>query len=500
MKILLVYPKYPDSFWSFKHAMRFISKKATVPPLGLITIAAMLPKTWEKRLTDMNVTNLTPKDIQWADYVFISAMSIQKVSVEVVIDECLKYKTKMVAGGPLFTQEYDNYPQIDHFILNEAEITLPPFLEDMALGKVPERIYNTDKFADISSTPVPEYRLLSRKDYVVMNIQVTRGCPFNCDFCEITTLLGHKVRMKQTNQILAELEALYSLNWRGPVLVVDDNFIGNKHEIKTNLLPALMQWMQNHNFPFTFETQTSINLADDDELLTMMVAAGFVSTFIGIETPDEVSLKDCNKGQNQNRDLLECVKKIQKAGMSVSGGFIVGFDSDTPSVFQKQIDFIQKSGIVSAMVGILHAPKNTALYKRMKSENRLINSSSGNNTDASMNFVTKMNPNELLEGYNRLINNIYSIKPYYNRVRQFLLNYEQLYAAKRKVRFSIISSFFKTVFIIGIVNKGRGEFWKLVAWTLLKRPQLIKDALQFAVYGYHFRIVYGIAKHNERIN
>lgn len=494
MKILLVYPKYPDSFWSFKHAMRFISKKATVPPLGLITIAAMLPKTWEKRLTDMNVTTLKPTDIQWADYVFISAMSIQKISVEVVIGECLKYKAKMVAGGPLFTQEYDNYPQIDHFILNEAEITLPPFLADLALGNVPERIYNTDKFADITTTPVPEYQLLSRKDYVVMNIQVTRGCPFACDFCEITTLLGHKVRMKQTSQILAELEALYSLNWRGPVLVVDDNFIGNKHEIKTNLLPAMMQWMQNHNFPFTFETQTSINLADDDELLTMMVAAGFVSTFIGIETPDELSLQDCNKGQNRNRDLLECVKKIQKAGMSVSGGFIVGFDSDTPSVFQKQIDFIQKSGIVSAMVGILHAPKNTALYKRLKSENRLINSSSGNNTDASMNFITKMNPSELLDGYNRLINNIYSIKPYYKRVRQFLLNYEQLYAVKKKVRFSLVSSLFKTVIIIGIINKGRGEFWKLLMWTLLKRPQLMKDAVQFAVYGYHFRIVYGIGK------
>lgn len=494
MNILLVYPKYPDSFWSFKHAMRFISKKATVPPLGLITIAAMLPKSWQKKLIDMNVATLKPCDIIWADYVFISAMSIQKESVELVISECVKYKTKMVAGGPLFTQEYDNYPKIDHFILNEAEITLAPFLADLEKGNIPEKIYSSSKFADISTTPVPEFGLLSRKDYVVMNIQVTRGCPFACDFCEITTLLGHKVRMKETNQILSELEALYSLNWRGPVLIVDDNFIGNKHEIKTNLLPALMQWMQIHNFPFTFETQTSINLADDDELLTMMVAAGFTSTFIGIETPEELSLLDCNKGQNRNRNLLDSVKKIQKAGMYVAGGFIVGFDTDTSTVFQKQIDFIQQSGIVSAMVGILHAPKNTALYNRLKQENRLINASSGNNTDASMNFVTKMNPKELVDGYNRLINNIYSIKPYYKRVRQFLLNYENLYAVKKKARFSLISSFLKTVFVIGIVNKGRGEFWKLLAWTLLRRPQLIKDAVQFAVYGYHFRIVYRIGK------
>ena len=488
----MVYPKYPDSFWSFKHAMRFISKKASVPPLGLITIAAMLPKPWEKKLVDMNVSTLRPDDILWADYVFISAMSIQKDSVNEVIGECIKYKTKIVAGGPLFSQEYESYPQIDHFILNEAELTLPPFLEDLAAGKMPERLYKTEEFADLTTTPVPEYQLLSRKDYVVMNIQVTRGCPFSCDFCEITTLLGRKVRMKQTSQILSELEALYDLKWRGPVLIVDDNFIGNKHEIKTNLLPAMMQWMQNHNFPFTFETQTSINLADDDELLTMMVAAGFVSTFIGIETPDDLSLQDCNKGQNKNRDLIQCVKKIQKAGMSVSGGFIVGFDSDTASIFQKQIDFIQQSGIVSAMVGILHAPRNTILYKRLMKENRLVNASSGNNTDASMNFITKMNPSELLEGYKGLIKSIYSIKPYYQRVRQFLLNYQQIYAVKKRVRFSLIRSFLKTVYIIGIANKGRREFWKLVVWTLFRKPLLFKEAIQFAVYGYHFRIVYGL--------
>ncbi|MCX6221786.1 MAG: B12-binding domain-containing radical SAM protein [Bacteroidia bacterium] len=494
MNILLVYPQYPDSFWSFKHAMRFISKKASVPPLGLITIAAMLPKAWHKKVVDMNITTLKTGDVVWADYVFISAMSIQKESVNEVIRECLKYKTKMVGGGPLFTQDYDNYPQIDHFILNEAEITLPPFLRDLASGNSPERIYRTDDFADLSDTPIPDYSLLSRKDYVVMNVQVTRGCPFSCDFCEITALLGHKVRMKKPSQILAELESLYYLNWRGPVLIVDDNFIGNKHEVKENLLPAMMEWMKNHRFPFTFETQTSINLADDDELLSMMVATGFTSTFIGIETPDEISLQVCNKSQNKNRDLLQCVKKIQKAGMSVSGGFIVGFDTDTSSVFQKQLDFIQQSGIVSAMVGILHAPKNTTLYKRMVGEDRIIKDSSGNNTDASINFIPKMNPKELLDGYNGLIRNIYSIKPYYKRVRQFLQTYQQLYAIKRRARFSLFKSLFKTVYIIGIANKGRGEFWKLMLWTLFRKPLLIKEAIQFAVYGYHFRIVYGLRK------
>ena len=325
-----------------------------------------------------------------------------------------------------------------------------------------------------------------------MNIQVTRGCPFSCDFCEITSLQGHKVRMKSTSQILEELETLYNLKWRGPILIVDDNFIGNIKAVKKNLLPAMNKWMHNHKFPFTFETQSSINLADDEELLSLMVATGFTSAFIGIETPDVESLGACKKGQNQNRDLLDSVKKIQRAGMQVSGGFIVGFDSDTPSIFQRQIDFIQQSGIVSAMVGMLHAPKNTTLYKRMIGENRLVKESSGNNTDASMNFIPKMHSQDLLDGYHKIIESIYSIKPYYKRVRQFLLTYKPYYTGKQHVSFSYFKSFFKSVYIIGIRDKGRGEFWKLFAWTLFKKPLLFKDALQFAVYGYHFRIVYAI--------
>ena len=492
MKVLLVYPQYPDSFWSFKNAMRFISKKASVPPLGLITVAAMLPKTWEKKLVDINIAKLKTSDILWADYVFISAMSIQRESANQVIEECVKHSKKMVAGGPLFTQDYESFPQIDYFVLNEAEISLQPFLKDLNEGRPLQRVYNTCDYADLTTTPVPDYSLLSRKDYVVMNIQVTRGCPFSCDFCEITSLLGHKVRMKKTSQIIEELNALYNLNWRGPVLIVDDNFIGNKNRVKKDLLPAMNKWMHDHQFPFNFETQSSINLADDQELLSLMVATGFTSTFIGIETPDVVSLEECNKGQNQNRNLLQSVKKIQRAGMQVSGGFIVGFDSDTPSIFQRQIDFIQHSGIVSAMVGILHAPKNTVLYKRMMDENRLMKESSGNNTDASMNFIPKMNAQDLLDGYRKIIQNIYSIKPYYQRVRQSLLAYQPLYRVKKKVRFSYFKSFFISVYIIGIKNKGRGEFWKLFIWTLYKKPLLFKEAIQYAVYGYHVRIVYGI--------
>ncbi len=465
MKVLLIYPQYPDSFWSFKYALRFISKKAGVPPLGLITISAMLPKTWKKKLVDMNISTLRTNDILWADYVFISAMYIQKESVNKIIEECVKHKVKIVAGGPLFTQEFNNYPQIDHLILNEAEITFPHFLKDLESGH-PQKIYKTDEYADIRLTPVPDFHLLSRKDYALMNIQVSRGCPFSCDFCEITSLLGHKVRMKATSQIIHELETLYQLNWRGPILIVDDNFIGNKNEIKNNLLPAMKTWMKRHKYPFVFNTETSINLADDEKLMSLMVEAGFNSTFIGIETTDEKSLQECNKSQNKNRDMLESVKKIQQAGLQVSAGFIVGFDSDTTTVFQRQIDFIQQSGIVSAMVGLLNAPKNTKLYRRLEAENRLTIEASGNNTDFSMNFIPKMNVNELVLGYKKIIHDIYTTKPYYKRIRQLLLNYNPHNNLPSQINIVTLKAFMKSIFIIGVLNKGRTDYWKLLLWTI----------------------------------
>lgn len=492
MNVLLVYPKCPDSFWSFSHALKFISKKAAVPPLGLITVSAMLPSTWHKRLVDMNIRALRTSDIQWADSVFISAMYIQKESVDKIIAECKKWNKRIVAGGPLFTQEYVNYPEIDHFVLNEAEITLPLFLADLKAGQ-PKRLYTTTEYADLTQTPVPDFHLLSVKDYAFMNIQVTRGCPFACNFCEITSLLGHAVRMKSTSQIIQELDVLYhTIKWRGPVSVVDDNFIGNKSEIKNNLLPAMKRWMQLHKFPFSFNIESSINLADDEELMSMLVDAGFSSTFIGIETPEEKSLHYCNKVQNKNRDLLESVRRIQKAGIQVSGGFIVGFDSDTPTVFQRQIDFIQQSGIVSAMVGLLNAPKNTKLYRQLEAENRLTTDATGNNTDSSMNFIPKMDYNELVEGYKKIIQNIYSTRPYYKRVRRLLLNYKRLCKSQPKINFSLLMAFLKSIFIIGFLNKGRSEYWKLIIWTLCYRPKLMVDAITYTVYGYHFRTVYGL--------
>ena len=487
----MIYPKYPDTYWSFKHALKFISKKAAVPPLGLITVSAMLPRSWQKKLVDLNIEDLDNNDLEWADYIFLSSMYIQKHSVNDILDRCKDYKVKIIAGGPLFTQEYNNYPQIDHLILNEAEITLYQFLNDLKNGKE-KRVYQSDDYADLSKTPVPDYHLLKLDDYAFMNMQVSRGCPFSCDFCEITALLGHKVRMKSKEQVIDELEALYKLNWRGPVAVVDDNFIGNKKIVKHSILPAMIEWMNIHKFPFRFNAQTSINLADDADLLKMMSNAGFNSTFIGIETPDEESLKSCHKVQNENRDLLENVKQIQKAGLVVSGGFIVGFDSDTSSVFQRQIDFIQKSGIVSAMVGLLNAPKNTRLYEQMEKEERLTVDATGSNTDFTMNFIPKMNNQELLEGYQHIIQSIYKEKPYYQRIRKLLKNYNPVKVCNNDFDYSRINAFFKSIFVLGMVNKGRFEYWKFMFWTIFNRPNLFIDAITLAIFGYHYRMVYGV--------
>lgn len=498
MNILMIYPKYPDTYWSFKHALKFISKTAAVSPLGLITMSAMLPGSWSKRLVDLNVSALQPKDYTWADYVFLSGMYVQKASLDMIIQECVERKIKMVAGGPYFTQEYKNYPQVDHFILNEAEITLPPFLRDLDSGIKPQHVYKTEGYADMSSTPVPDYHLLKRKEYAYMSIQVSRGCPFACDFCEITSLLGHKVRMKETHQVIEEMERLYALGWRGSVSIVDDNFIGNKKKIKSHLLPAMKEWMQAHKYPFTFTTQVSINLADDEELLTLMVESGFDSAFIGIETPAEESLHQCNKVQNENRDLLGSVRKIQRAGVTVSAGFIVGFDSDKPNIFQRQIEFIQQSGIVTAMVGLLNAPKNTKLYHRLNRENRLTTDPTGSNTDFTMNFIPTMNREELLAGYEKIITNIYSIKPYYQRVRMFLKTFNKTEFKQDQIGFTRLMALLKTIIIIGIINKGRTEFWKLFFWTLFYRPGLFSVSMTQIVYGYHFRTVFGLNKHPVR--
>lgn len=486
MNILMVYPMYPDTFWSFKHALKFVSKKASFPPLGLLTVAALLPRNWNKKLVDMNVEDLMDDAILWADIIFISAMSIQSESANEVITRCNKLNAKIAAGGPLFTSSPELYPNIDYLILNEAEITLPLFLKDLDNGQ-PKHKYTSENWADITTTPLPDWDLVSINNYTSMNLQYSRGCPFDCDFCDITVLYGRKPRTKTKEQVIAELDALYFTGWRGPVFFVDDNFIGNKVKLKKEILPAIAEWMDKRKNPFYLNTEASINLADDDILLHQMAKAGFEAVFIGIESPNEKSLIECNKPQNINRDLIASVRKIQDAGLEVQGGFIVGFDNDHPKIFEELTSFIQQSGIVTAMVGLLNAPRGTKLEKRLENEGRLLKDFTGNNTDFTINFIPKMDSEKLLDGYKSILKTIYSPKFFYERVMLFLKDFEP----KKKKVFHLnpnyILALFRSIIKLGVIGEERIYYWKLFLWTLFRKPQLFSLAILFAIYGFHFK-------------
>ncbi len=484
MNVLFIYPKFPDTFWSFNYALRFIGKRAAFPPLGLLTVAALLPETFQKRLVDVNVNGLTDEDLSWADMVFISGMTVQRDSAKQIIARSKANGLKIVAGGPLFTAEPEAFGDVDHLLLDEAECTLAPFLEDLKNGQ-PKKVYRASEFCDIHDTPIPAWDLIRTKRYASMTVQFSRGCPFNCEFCNVTVLFGHKPRIKTPQQVIAELDHIYAAGWRSSIFFVDDNFIGNKQYLKTALLPALIQWRKDKK-GCVFFTEASINLADDPELLEMMVKAGFDSVFIGIESPDDDCLTECHKTQNKNRDLLESVKTIQHAGLQVMGGFIVGFDSDTHSIFQRQIDFIQKSGIVAAMVGILQAPPGTRLFDRLQKENRLVSAFSGDNVDGTTNIIPKMGLESLLAGYRTIMEQIYAPGNFYRRVRSFL---KELKAPDitMPMDFQRFLAFFRSSFRLGFLGKERLHYWHLLIWTLFRRPRLMPLAITLAIYGHHYR-------------
>ncbi len=485
MRILLVYPLIPDTFWSYRYALKFISKKALNPPLGLLTIAAMLPGEWEKKLIDMNVTDLVDADILWADYIFVSAMNVQRNSVMEVISRCNMLKRKIVAGGPLFTSEYEDFKGIDHFVLGEAEVTLPPFLSDLACGNA-KPVYTSTERPDLTNTPLPLWSLINMNDYLTMNVQYSRGCPFDCEFCDIIFLFGRKPRIKTSAQVIRELDALYLQGWRGQVFIVDDNFIGNKIKVKNDILPAMIEWLESKGFPFNFTAELSIDLAEDDKLMQLMIQAGFNIVFIGLETPHEASLTECNKIQNKGRDMVSLVKKVHNHGLQVYGGFIVGFDSDPVSIFQTQIDFIQECGIVVAMVGLLNVGRGTRLYDRLKSENRLLKETTGDNTDFSLSFIPMMDPGTLIDGYQHVLDTIYSPGPYYDRIMNFFKEYHPQAKLRYRRKSSNLNWFMKSIWTLGVVENGRKYFWKLLFVSLFKYRPFLALSISFSIYRLHF--------------
>ncbi len=414
-------------------------------------------------------------------------MVIQKESIKKIINRAKRFDKKIVAGGPLFTTGYEEFlKDIDYFVLGEAEVTLPSFLEDFKNNNV-KRVYQPDRWPDITKTPIPCWELIDMKKYASIGIQFSRGCPFNCEFCDIVLLNGRLPRAKNKEQIIDELDVLYKKGWRGNVFFVDDNFIGNKIKLKEEILPAIIQWMEERKYPFTFNTQLSINLADDEKLMELMAKAGFNTVFIGIESPNEESLKECGKFQNVNRNLLESIKIIQNHGLQVQAGFIIGFDQDTSSIFDRMILFIQKSGIVTAMVGLLQAPPKTRLWERLKKEKRLISQPTGSNTDCTINFIPKMNSHSLISGYKRVINHIYSPKNYYLRLMNFLKEYRPKKRRDIKIDLNRFFALLKSIWILGIKEKERLYYWKLFFWSLFRKPKLFPLVIDMAIKGFHFR-------------
>ena len=365
MKVLLVSPATPETFWSFKHVLSFVSKRAAFPPLGLLTVAALLPADWQVKLVDENVTRLTDDDLCWADYVMLSAMIVHQASVPGIVQRCRQVGTPIIAGGPLFTTGHEAFPEIEHFVLGEAEELMPQLIEDMRRGTVCHT-YAASNRPVITRVPSPRWDLIELRNYVTMSVQFSRGCPFDCEFCDIVVMNGRVPRTKEPLQLINELEQLRLRGWQGMVFVVDDNFIGNKRQAKA-MLRELIQWRTDRR-KMGFLTEASANLADDRELCDLMVCAGFKKVFVGFETPSLESLKECRKFQNCSRDLVETVKTLQLAGLEVMGGFIVGFDHDPLDIFQRQFEFIQRSGVVTAMVGLLTALPETQLYRRLTEE------------------------------------------------------------------------------------------------------------------------------------
>ncbi len=484
MNVLLLYPRGPETFWSFKHVLRFVSKKAAFPPLGLLTVAALLPQQWNFKLVDLNIAELSDDVLRWADYVLLSGMIVHRESAHEVAARCVQQGKTVIAGGPLFTTGFQEFPEIDHFVLGEAEDVIGQLATDMERGAL-QRIYRGSSWPDVRKTPVPRWDLIQLSDYVTMAVQFSRGCPFNCEFCDIVVMNGRVPRTKYPAQLVSELEALRLAGWKDMVFVVDDNFIGNRRRTR-ELLRTLIEWRRRVGTKMGFLTEASVNLADNNELCELMVQAGFKKVFLGIETPSTSGLVECGKTQNNNRDLADAVRTLQRSGLEVMGGFIVGFDSDPPDIFARQFDFIQKTGVVTAMVGLLTALPQTALYQRLAREGRLLAETCGNNTDAAINFVTQLDREFIVSGYKDLMRKLYAPRSYYRRIRAFLRTFEPHGPAMR-LSPADIRAFVKSLWLLGVWHQGRRGYWGIFWWALLSGPRKFQAAMELSIIGHHFR-------------
>ena len=494
MKALLVYPEWPDTYWSFKHALPFEGKRSVFPPLGLLTVASLLPRDWEQRLVDVNIRPVSNADLDWADVVLISAMLVQKESMLVILSRCRARGLRTVVGGPISSCMMDLALYADHVVVGEAEEIVAGLAADLERGNA-KPLYQAPEVPGLNTTPLPKLDLISPKYYSSMAIQYSRGCPFNCEFCDIIEIYGRKPRAKSPAQMVAELELLYSRKWRGPVFIVDDNFIGNKRKVK-ELLPVLAEWNVRHDRPFRFYTEASVNLADDRELLQMMKDASFDRVFLGIETPAEESLKEAQKMQNTHRSLLESVRRIQHYGMEVMAGFIVGFDNDPEDIFDRQVNFIQESAIPLAMVGLLQALPGTQLYRRLQKEGRIVTDGDGNNLDLRLNFKPRMDAQRLVEGYRSILQRIYRPDIYYARCRKFLAQY-QPHTGHTHLSLSDIQALVRSILKQGIFSRHAFSYWRLFIAASTRYRQSFGAAIRLAIMGYHFQKLTQLAMNRD---
>jgi len=497
MKILFIYPEYENTFWNVKKVLRLVGKKAAYPPLGLLTVAAMLPEKWEKKIIDMNCEILKEEHINWADYVMIGSIVGQKLSTKNVVEIVHRAGKIVIAGGSLFTTCSEEFPEIDTLVLGEAEEIIHVLIKDMENRKL-KKMYSVEKFPPIENTPIPQWDLINLSRYNSICIQLSRGCPYNCEFCDVVHLNGRVPRIKSKEQIVAELDSIYRRGWRAGVFFVDDNLIGNKSLLKKEILPAIIKWQKERKYPLKLSTQVSINLSDDKKLMEMMIDAGFATVFVGIETPDPDGLQECGKYHNKNRNLLLSVKKIQNMGFEVNAGFILGFDSDKETVFQNQIDFIQKSGIVAAMVGLLNVSPKSRLHERLKKEKRLIdNKGRGSYELSELNFIPKMKASTLIDGYEEVLSTIYSPRFFFERIKTFLREYRPKKVKQPKVGFYHLRGFASSLWFLGIIGSGRHYYWALIFWSLFKRPGLLPYAFGLPLGLLHFRTLSWANQYNS---
>jgi radical SAM superfamily enzyme YgiQ (UPF0313 family) len=483
MRVLLVNPEFPESYWSGRHSLAFARRRSLIPPLGLITVAALLPDHWECRLVDLNIEPLEDSDLRWADVVMLTGMLVQKESLHQVLERCAEMGIRTAVGGPYATALPQELEAADHVVVGEGEELVPVFAQDLEAGEARPRYTEAGK-PDMTTGPVPRYDLLKVEAYHHMALQYSRGCPFNCEFCDIIVMYGRKPRTKTSQQILAELDAIHATGFHGDVFFVDDNFIGNKKAVK-EMLPAVAAWREGSDGHLEFYTEASINLADDEELVDRMTAAGFTAVFIGIESPSPEALKETRKNQNLRRDVVEQVHWLQRRGLDVYAGFILGFDEEGPDIFNRMVELIEHAAIPYAMVGILGALPNTPLYERLEKEGRLRPDFDGDQFGLT-NVVTKTPAVEMLAGYRHVMESLYDPEAYFRRCRSNLEHWEPVARSQRPTTLRDLGNALRAVYGQGLSGRYIGAYWKHMAWVLRHHPSKLGRALQQAASGHHY--------------